>query len=164
MALETATRTDKGLAMGTIMLGVHEALVTSQVAEASDQVAEASNITLLPKPFVARADFTGGQSAIAQDHQFRFKCLTAGWHEERGISSSITEIAMCPSYQRIIAMGEDVVPLILAKLESEGDEPDMWFWALRVISNEDPVTERDRGNVRAMAATWLRWGQERYVW
>ena len=61
-------------------------------------------------------------------------------------------------------MGKDAIPLILARLEFEGDEPKMWFWALRVISNEDPVTDSDRGNFKAMAAAWLRWGRERYVW
>ena len=60
-------------------------------------------------------------------------------------------------------MGEDVIPLILDRLELEGDEPDMWYWALKVTSNEDPVTDNERGNFKAMATAWLRWGQERNV-
>ncbi len=121
--------------------------------------------THLHESLMVRADFTRGQkNEIVQYEQIKFRYLTGQWHEERGISSSTTEVSACPSYQKIIAMGKNVMPLILNKLESEGDEPDMWFWALRVISDEDPVAEKDRGNVKAMAAAWLRWGREQYDW
>ena len=118
----------------------------------------------IPKALLERADSFGWKSANVQEDQFRFNSLVAKWQEERGVLSSITEIAMCPSYQRIIAMGKDAIPLILARLESEGDEPRMWFWALKVISGEDPVTDSDRGNFKAMATAWLRWDRERDDW
>src|SRR5256885_2370513 len=48
-----------------------------------------------------------------------FKNLVSLWHRERGATSSITQMAMCYSYQRIIGMGEKVVPLILRQMQDE---------------------------------------------
>ena len=93
-----------------------------------------------------------------------FQHLVSQWHEERGATSSITKMAMCPAYQRIIAMGEAAIPLILRRLEQEGDEPDMWFWALRILTNADPVPDEARGDTVAMARAWLQWGRAQYAW
>src|SRR5258706_9569892 len=49
----------------------------------------------------------------------KFQSLVSSWRRERGAMSSITEVAVCPSYQSIIGMGAGAVPLILAQLESE---------------------------------------------
>lgn len=102
-------------------------------------------------------------SAVTSD-VFEFRGLMERWHEERGVSSSITSMALCPAYQEIIAMGPRAIPLILRQLEREGDEPDMWFWALRVLSHADPVPANDRGDIVRMARAWLEWGRARYVW
>ena len=102
-------------------------------------------------------------SAFSVPPIWHFDRLVQKWREERGATSSITAMAMCPSYQRIIAMGEKVVPLILHELEEEGDEPDMWFWALKAITGADPVADEDRGDMKAMADAWLAWGGTRYA-
>jgi len=94
-----------------------------------------------------------------------FENLIAQWHVERGATSSITDMAMCDSYLKIIAKGPDVVPLILAQLRSEGDEPDQWFWALQFLAGVDPVAEEDRGDFLKMSRAWLAWGDaEGYGW
>ena len=41
-----------------------------------------------------------------------------------------------------------VVPLILSELEKE---PDLWFWALEAITDENPVSESDAGDIEASA-------------
>src|SRR5579863_2233603 len=89
-----------------------------------------------------------------------FQRLVARWQRERGATSSITAIATCPAYQEIIAMGPVAIPLIFAQLEKEGDEPQMWFWALKALTRgKDPVRDEDRGDFRAMARAWLKWGR-----
>jgi hypothetical protein len=93
-----------------------------------------------------------------------FQQLASRWRAERGTSSSTTEIVLCPSYQAIIGMGSKAVPLILAQMEAEGDHPDHWFWALRVLTKADPVEEDDQGDARKMAQAWLQWASRRYVW
>lgn len=93
----------------------------------------------------------------------KFQLLVNEWNKERGASSSITEGAMARSYQEIIGMGLDAVPLILAQLHSEGDDPDQWFWALESITGENPTNPNDRGNFAKMADSWLKWGEENNV-
>jgi hypothetical protein len=94
-----------------------------------------------------------------------FDMLVRQWHRERGATSSITEMAMCPAYQRIIAMGPPkAVPLILRQMAREGNAPDMWFWALRVLTDADPISDEDRGDTVRMAQAWLSWARYRYAW
>ena len=87
----------------------------------------------------------------------KFKALVAQWRVERGATSSITAMAMCDAYQKIIAMGPRAVPLIIAQMRSELPEPDQWFWALQVLTNVDPVAETDRGDFVKMAQSWIEW-------
>ncbi len=105
-------------------------------------------------------------AAIAtQEDWLRFQNLVAVWRQERGVMSSITEAAVRPAYQSIIGMGERAIPFLIATLQSEGDEPDQWFWALKAISGADPVSDEDRGNYRAMAASWVEWAKQTgYAW
>jgi hypothetical protein len=95
---------------------------------------------------------------------WRFQSLVAQWRKERGVTSSPVQMAMCPAYQQIMTM-EGAIPLILHQLESEGDDPDHWFWALRFLADTDPVSSNDRGNMKKMAEAWLDWGRRHfYVW
>ena len=84
-----------------------------------------------------------------------FRNLAQQWRNERGTSSSVTWITSRPSYLRIIALGEQCVPYILKELQKR---PDHWFTALRAITQDNPVAEQHRGNMRAMAADWINWG------
>jgi hypothetical protein len=91
-----------------------------------------------------------------------FLTLAEQWRHERGPASSTTQLAMCPSYQRIIGLGAAVVPLLLRELERQ---PDHWFWALKAITGVDPVPAASRGKVSEMAERWLAWGREQgYSW
>ena len=86
-----------------------------------------------------------------------FQDLVKEWRETRAASSA-AQMAMVPAYQRIIGLGPDVIPLILAQLKSEGDAPDHWFWALAILTRDNPVPQSSRGKVREMAKAWLDWG------
>jgi hypothetical protein len=86
-----------------------------------------------------------------------FERLVGQWMRDTGAVSSITEIALHPSYQRIIGLGPDVVPLILGELSRR---PNHWFWALKALTGEDPVPPASRGRIREMTTAWLAWGRE----
>lgn len=103
-------------------------------------------------------------SSSTADDLLVFRNLVMRWHNERGATSSITKMAMCSSYQRIIAMGEKAVPLILRQLENERDQPDMWFWALQSLTGVDPVPDHARGDMVAMAQAWFNWARGKYAW
>ena len=86
-----------------------------------------------------------------------FHELVATWKRERDPHSSSAQLAEHSAYQQIIRMGPEVVPLLLHELERE---PDHWFRALHALTGANPVPAESRGNVREMAAAWLRWGRE----
>lgn len=85
-----------------------------------------------------------------------FSALAAEWKEKTRYLSNTTQMAMMPSYQRIIGLGPAVVPLILEELQKERRQ---WFWALRYIAGVNPVPPEDAGNVKAMAEAWIQWGR-----
>jgi hypothetical protein len=92
-----------------------------------------------------------------RDSRFeRFQSLAQQWRAETQWLSSSTDSAMHPAYQAIIGLGEAALPLILEELRLR---PEHWFWALKAISNEDPVVPRDRGSIQKMRQAWLRWGE-----
>lgn len=91
-----------------------------------------------------------------------FMELVEEWHRETGMMSLISKIVMHPAYQRIIGMGQPVVPLILRELERE---PDHWFWALRAITGANPVQPEQQGRLKQMAEAWIQWGKKHgYEW
>ncbi len=90
-----------------------------------------------------------------------FFALVSQWHRERRNAIWIADIAMCPSYQKIIAMGKErVLPLILKQLIKERKEPDHWFWALRILTDDNPVPQEHQGDMVRMAEDWIDWGQK----
>ena len=84
--------------------------------------------------------------------------LAKQWEEETRVMSSITMIAMHPTYQRIIGMGEQIVPLILRELQKK---PDHWFWALNAITGENPVSPDDVGDIEKMTIAWIEYGKRK---
>jgi hypothetical protein len=83
--------------------------------------------------------------------------ISGQWHEETALVSSISEKAIHPAYQQIIALGKEALPYIFHELT--GPEPDHWFWALRAITGEDPVKPEHRGNLKYMVQSWLSWAK-----
>jgi hypothetical protein len=65
----------------------------------------------------------------------------------------LSKIINHPSYQRIIAMGIKVVPLILKELK---ENPDHWFHALHKITRENPTPKGS--NFMEARKAWLEWG------
>lgn len=136
-------------------------------------VGAAVGLPVLAEPSVELIfGLAGGTAAVAYVHTLHpnigptldeqmFSLLVTDWYRERGAKSSTSEIVLCPSYQHIIGLGENALPLIFRQLRKEGDKPDNWFWALHAITSDNPVPEQLRGNRREMAKLWLEWGRDR---
>ena len=86
-----------------------------------------------------------------------FDRLAEEWRHDRPRGVDVADMVMHPSYQRIIGMGEDAIPMILSELDRQ---PDHWFWALHSITGVDPVPEECQGNIAGMANAWLEWGRQ----
>ena len=88
----------------------------------------------------------------------RFHQLADEWRATRPRGVDLNEMLMHPAYQKIVGMGLPAVPQLLAELAKK---PDHWFWALHVITKENPVPPESEGNLKQMADAWLQWGRER---
>jgi hypothetical protein len=86
----------------------------------------------------------------------KFEQLAAQWRRETRYVSSISQKSMHPAYQKIIAMGPSVIPLILSDLAQTHDH---WLWALFVLTDHDPAPE-DATFSQAIDA-WLAWGRSK---
>lgn len=122
-----------------------------QGAEGSPELGTESNLDLERASRLLMEEL----SETLLEHKFRR--LVEQWRGETLFISSSTEKMMHPSYQRIIGMGPAVVPLLLRELQERGGH---WFWALRAITEEDPVNPEDVGRVRKMTEAWLQWGKQ----
>ena len=99
---------------------------------------------------------------VDADIERKFDSLVAQWEPAAEAMSSVTRMVLHPAYQKIIAMGPRVIPLVLRELDRELHH---WFWALRIITGEDPVPANRRGDLRAMREAWLAWGRSKgYRW
>jgi hypothetical protein len=84
----------------------------------------------------------------------KFRELAETWYMETMPLSSYIEKILHPSYQKILVLGRGVVPLIMNELR---DMPNDWFWALRILTDTDPVKPEQAGDMQAMADAWLNW-------
>jgi hypothetical protein len=78
------------------------------------------------------------------------------WDRETAHLSSTPKKILHESYQRIMAMGPDVVPYMLRDLQNSGRS---WFWALRHLTQANPVPPDDQGNLDKMVRAWVAWGK-----
>lgn len=86
----------------------------------------------------------------------QFKQLAGLWKRNTAHMSIVARKVADPSYQDIIAMGAQVVPLILKGLERE---PKHWFVALRALTGQNPAASRSPGDVKGTVESWLQWGR-----
>ena len=89
-------------------------------------------------------------------HHAAFERLADEWESETILLSSSDQAADHPAHHAIIDMGEPVVPLILARMRSQGGH---WFHALQAITGANPIKPSERGNIPAMQAAWQEWGK-----
>ena len=93
----------------------------------------------------------------SQDLADRFRDLADQWEDESMFLSNSGHALALPSYDAIVKLGDQAVPLILKRMQTRGGH---WYHALHDITKEDPVDPADWGNVAAMQAAWLRWGRD----
>jgi hypothetical protein len=90
--------------------------------------------------------------AFPQQARTQFKDSYARWLEDSVFDSLPDRMRRHDSYQKIVAMGDRVVPLIAAELRKE---PSFLFLALEDITKLNPVSEAALGNLRRTVDEWL---------
>ncbi len=101
--------------------------------------------------------FPATRTTLARtDDQVRqaFMQLSLEWSSHAAVSPDPMSMFMHPSYQRIIGLGPQVLPHILAALDERLDH---WFWALTAIVGEDVA--QGAGTLQEAADRWLEWGR-----
>ena len=87
----------------------------------------------------------------------RFQEQADKWERETAFLSATPMIVMHESYQAIMSMGPDVVPILLRDMQKTRRH---WFWALRHLEpGADPIPSKDHGNVDKMIEAWVEWGR-----
>jgi len=79
------------------------------------------------------------------------------WKQETAALSSPSAIRMNRNYQKIIGLGDAVVPLILCELERE---PDDWFYALEMLVDDKENPVNDEMGFNESVEAWLKWGRD----
>ncbi len=148
------------LSVGTVGGSVVEAQTISESEPTVKSVCQEREAEVVIEPSV----FEQQKAEKAERLSRKFQQLAQQWRDERGATSSVAQMAMLSSYQQIIGMGPEAIPMILAQLKSEGNSPNHWFWALASITRDNPVPQNSRGKLQEMAKAWLEWGKkEGYV-
>ena len=98
-----------------------------------------------------------------EDIEQRFRRLEAQWKVDTQVLSDPGKIMSHPAMRAIVALGADVVPLILRDLQ---DKPSLLVWALPQITGENlapPATDGGflKWNLDTQIDAWLRWGREK---
>ena len=98
---------------------------------------------------------TIGTNGTPTELQQQFAELVAAWRTGTAGLSSPRAIAGHSAYERIIDLGEPVIPLILQDMTENGG---WWYPALRALTGENPVPESAKGNPPLNDEAWLQWG------
>jgi hypothetical protein len=89
-----------------------------------------------------------------------FNLLADEWSRETANVSSISALTSHRSYQEIVRLGWEVVPLLLADLQTNRR---FWFPALHEITQIRPFDPSDAGNSKRMTDAWIKWGQRKQL-
>jgi hypothetical protein len=91
----------------------------------------------------------------------RFFELAKQWKRETAYSSLANEKVTNQNYSTIIGMGitfkDKIIKLILQDLERYEE---YWHYALKSITNENPVPKGRVNNLSIVRECWLNWGKE----
>ncbi|MDO8509180.1 MAG: hypothetical protein Q7S27_05865 [Nanoarchaeota archaeon] len=89
----------------------------------------------------------------------KFEKLALKWYEDTCIHSNPEIINSHPNCEKLIKMGEPIIPFILEDIKNSkyGD----WGYILKTISREDPVPRHHYGFYNSMRDDWLAWGKNK---
>ena len=107
-------------------------------------------------------DLFMGQSVFIQEMYkkqlgTKFDLYSGIWKTETMFSSNISEITNNSAYRSIIGLGKDIIPFIIEDLKQSENH---WFYALELLTGENPIKSEHRGIINLMKSDWLNWAKK----
>lgn len=106
-------------------------------------------------------DLFMGQSVFIQEMykqqlSKKFDFYSGIWKTETMFSSNSSEITNNSAYRSIIGLGKDIIPFIIEDLKQSENH---WFYALELLTGENPIKSEHRGIINLMKSDWLNWAE-----
>lgn len=86
--------------------------------------------------------------------------------KQYGLRSDHRWIRECKAYQKLLAAGQDVVPLVVNQLRREYDSPNSLIWEYMYLLSEllpdvreKIIPQKIRGYMYRMQKAWVKWGR-----
>ena len=107
-------------------------------------------------------DLFMGQSVFIQEMYkkqlgTKFDLYSGIWKTETMFSSNSSEITNNSAYRSIIGLGKDIIPFIIEDLKQSENH---WFYALELLTGENPIKSEHRGIINLMKSDWLNWAKK----
>src|SRR5262249_40100994 len=115
------------------------------------------------RPVKVRTDRSSSTSQLSKTPateatEQRLAALLRRWRAQPAYLSSSTQITGHAAYQEIISLGKAALPALFRDLEQTQDGH--LSRALSALTGAHPIPPEERGQIREIAATWLRWAKE----
>lgn len=92
-----------------------------------------------------------------EHYKYIFEVLRQIWDEDVRYQSSASKIIEHPAYQKIIALGEPMLPYIIQEVRNDDAH---WFYALRKITGFTPEVGGNY-SIASLQRAWINWYSER---
>jgi len=113
------------------------------------------NIQMTHELFMGQSVFI--QEMYKQQLSKKFDLYSGIWKTETMFSSNSSEITNNSAYRSIIGLGKDIIPFIIQDLKQSENH---WFYALELLTGENPIKNEHRGIINLMKSDWLNWAEK----
>jgi hypothetical protein len=113
------------------------------------------NIQMTHDLFMGQSVFI--QEMYKQQLSTKFDLYSGIWKTETMFSSNSSEITNNSAYRSIIGLGKEIIPFIIQDLKQSENH---WFYALELLTGENPIKEKHRGIIHLMKSDWLNWAEK----
>jgi hypothetical protein len=113
------------------------------------------NIQTTHDLFIGQSVFI--QEMYKQQLSKKFDLYSGIWKTETMFSSNSSEITNNSAYRSIIGLGKDIIPFIIEDLKQSENH---WFYALELLTGENPIKSEHRGIINLMKSDWLNWAEK----